>query len=644
MIFADGDPGPEIRRKLNEMVSTWEDALISAVGPQGWSPSLAVVADGARSVLQVIDWVGGEGAKPTVTGYIGATGIVATATLAVDIRGSIGATGPGNTLAIGTVTSAASPSATITGTSPNQTLNLVLPKGDKGDTGNTGPANTLTIGTVTTGAASATITGTAPAQVLNLVVPQGIQGIQGVAGLHGWTPKFAVVTDGTRRVQQVVDWFGGTGSKPATGEYVGATGLVATIAQAVDIRGPAGAGTGSVNPSGIIAANDLAAFADSTGEVIKALKAADLPVSTATQTALNGKAPLNGTGTSGTWPISTTGNAATATKLAIARTINGVDFDGTANITVADATKLPLAGGTMTGAISFAGAQTWPTFNQSTTGNAATATKLATARTINGTAFDGSANISVSVDWASVTGKPAVIAAGADAAAARTAIGAGTSNLADAPSDGKTYGRKNAAWVEASGGGAVRMVQEVLTSGTSWTAPANLVGGRVHARAVGGGSSGAVNTITMSLAGTPGGYAEGIFDVTPSTTYPLQIGAGGVSITASEFTPGAAGGGTTIFGMTAGGGPAHAISARLYAGGSASGGLINLSPFLYQANNSSPWVLVGSTPFGVPGARSGSEYVLATGYGVGGAGGVTSGAPSQAGRPGVIILEYLVSI
>lgn len=32
--------------------------------------------------------------------------------------------------------------------------------------------------------------------------------------------------------------------------------------------------------------------------------------------------------------------------------------------------------------------------------------------------------------WAQVTGKPAVIAAGADAAAARTAIGAGTSNLA----------------------------------------------------------------------------------------------------------------------------------------------------------------------------------------------------------------------
>jgi hypothetical protein len=95
-------------------------------------------------------------------------------------------------------------------------------------------------------------------------------------------------------------------------------------------------------------------------------------------------------------------NVFSATKLTTARTINGVSFDGTADITVADSTKLPLAGGTMTGAISFAAGQTWPTFNQSTTGNAATATKLETARTIelsgdvSGSAsFDGSANVSI---------------------------------------------------------------------------------------------------------------------------------------------------------------------------------------------------------------------------------------------------------
>lgn len=163
------------------------------------------------------------------------------------------------------------------------------------------------------------------------------------------------------------------------------------------------------------------------------------------------------------------GNANTATKLETARTINGVSFDGTANITIADSTKLPIAGGTMTGDLtlkgnptadlmaatkkyvddsvasagggdvlaagnnSFTGANTFQnlvtmvggvvftsgtttlawknatqiiaTINASTyTGNSATATKLATARTITANlasstagSFDGSANITVGV-------------------------------------------------------------------------------------------------------------------------------------------------------------------------------------------------------------------------------------------------------
>lgn len=79
---------------------------------------------------------------------------------------------------------------------------------------------------------------------------------------------------------------------------------------------------------------------------------------------------------SGTYTgVSITGNAATATKLATARTINGVGFDGTANITVTAAAN----GGT----------------SAACSGNAATATALQTARTINGVSFNGSANITV---------------------------------------------------------------------------------------------------------------------------------------------------------------------------------------------------------------------------------------------------------
>jgi hypothetical protein len=48
-----------------------------------------------------------------------------------------------------------------------------------------------------------------------------------------------------------------------------------------------------------------------------------------------------------------TGNADTATTLETARTINSVSFDGSANITVADSTKVAKAGDTMTGNLSF---------------------------------------------------------------------------------------------------------------------------------------------------------------------------------------------------------------------------------------------------------------------------------------------------
>ena len=77
----------------------------------------------------------------------------------------------------------------------------------------------------------------------------------------------------------------------------------------------------------------------------------------------------------GTLNQDTTGNAATATVLETARTIGGVSFNGSANI------NLP--------GVNTSG-------NQDTTGNAATATTLETARTIHGVSFDGSANIDLS--------------------------------------------------------------------------------------------------------------------------------------------------------------------------------------------------------------------------------------------------------
>lgn len=141
--------------------------------------------------------------------------------------------------------------------------------GSTGATGATGPANTLTIGTVTEGTAGATITGAAPNQTLNLVIPKGDTGATGAEGDDGWTPVLAVVADGARRVQQVADWTGGTGTKPATGKYVGATGLVDLIANGVDIRGASGAGTGDVVGPASSTDNRLARFNGITGKLLK---------------------------------------------------------------------------------------------------------------------------------------------------------------------------------------------------------------------------------------------------------------------------------------------------------------------------------------------------------------------------------------
>jgi hypothetical protein len=64
-----------------------------------------------------------------------------------------------------------------------------------------------------------------------------------------------------------------------------------------------------------------------------------------------GNQNTSGNAATATLAVTTSGNAGSATVLQTARTINGVSFNGSANITVADATKLPLAGGAMTGPI-----------------------------------------------------------------------------------------------------------------------------------------------------------------------------------------------------------------------------------------------------------------------------------------------------
>lgn len=274
-----------------------------------------------------------------------------------------------------------------------------------------------------------------------------------------------------------------TATALATGRTIGMTGDVVWTSASFD-------GSGNVTGTATIQANSVALGTDTTGNYVESVAngtyltgggaasegaALTLDVDA---TNLNTASKVvardaSGNFAAGTITAALTGNASTATTLQTARTINGVSFNGSADITVADSTKAPIASPTFTGTVSsptfnatsvtsggFQGIDadtiaapsfTWTsdqntgmwhsaadaigfttggtnritinsagisgagagltglngsnittgtvaaarvaTLNQSTTGNAGSATVLQTARTIGGVSFNGSANI-----------------------------------------------------------------------------------------------------------------------------------------------------------------------------------------------------------------------------------------------------------
>lgn len=94
----------------------------------------------------------------------------------------IGVQGPPNSLTIGTVTEGVTPSASITGTAPDQVLNLVLAAGEDGTPG---AAATLAVGAVSTlppgSPATVVNVGTPNAAVLDIGLPAGNDGDDGAS-------------------------------------------------------------------------------------------------------------------------------------------------------------------------------------------------------------------------------------------------------------------------------------------------------------------------------------------------------------------------------------------------------------------------------------------------------------------------------
>lgn len=144
------------------------------------------------------------------------------------LQGPQGEIGPANTLTIGTVVKGDNAAATITGTAPNQTLNLTLPKGDTGATGPQG------------------LTG--PQGIQGIQGPKGDTGDQGIQGVKGDTgatgPQGLTGPQGPQGLTGPQGSVGATGATGATGSQ-GPQGLTGP-------QGPAGAnGTNGTNGVGV---------------------------------------------------------------------------------------------------------------------------------------------------------------------------------------------------------------------------------------------------------------------------------------------------------------------------------------------------------------------------------------------------------
>lgn len=198
------------------------------------------------------------------------------------------------------------------------------------------------------------------------------------------------------------------------------------------------------------------------------------------------------------------GNATTATTLQTARTINGVSFNGSANITIADATKVPLTGATYVQSTGFSNA--WGTTNGTSTGafNAIMGTSSSATWLLSGTSNGvfrggiqvldggGTTRYYTGASYFSFTESNNTITAGTFAGNATTASALQTARTLTIGSTGKTFnGSANVSWTLAEIGAAPTTKPTFLgdntnntmtisdASNTTWGASIKLTGNGV---------------------------------------------------------------------------------------------------------------------------------------------------------------------
>jgi hypothetical protein len=177
--------------------------------------------------------------------------------------------------------------------------------------------------------------GTGSGTVTSVVVTNGV-GISASVANASITPNITI-TNTDRGSSQLI--FKNIAVSGQTTVVADSNNDTITFANGSNITITTNAATDTITIASINTNNFLSGLAWSTATGILTANRTGLSALTVD---LNGRYPENnGTGASGTWIIDISGNATTANTLQNARLINGVSFNGSANITVADNTKEP---------------------------------------------------------------------------------------------------------------------------------------------------------------------------------------------------------------------------------------------------------------------------------------------------------------